>query len=62
MERYRPTPELIDKQKRHQDNLQILHGVYYKGTYYHHGVGQSKKDQKEELSSDVWRNFTDSPR
>lgn len=26
--------------QRHQDNLQRLHGTFYKGTYYHNGVGQ----------------------
>ena len=31
--------------ERHQDNLNILHGHFYKGTYYHYGVAQphSKK-------------------
>ena len=30
----------------HIQNRRILHGVFYKGTYYHHGVGQphSKKN------------------
>lgn len=29
--------------QRHQDNLSRLHGYFYKGTYFHHGVGQPSK-------------------
>ena len=31
-------------QQNHQDNLNRLHGYYYKGTYYHQGVGQKSKE------------------
>lgn len=33
-----------DNHTRHQDNLNHLHGVYYKGTFYWHGVGQKGKE------------------
>lgn len=31
---------------RHQDNLNRLHGYFYKGTYYHKGVGQPSNKKK----------------
>lgn len=34
----------VTNMQRHQDNLSRLHGFYYKGTYFHHGVGQKRKE------------------
>ena len=63
MERSKYIPdEVKEKQKRHQDNMQILHGVYYKGVFYWHGVGQPKKDYIENPNNEVWRNLIDSPK
>lgn len=31
---------------RHADNLQHLHGYFYKGTYYEYGVGNPNKSTK----------------
>jgi hypothetical protein len=35
----------FNNRTRHMDNRSILHGQFYKGTYYHHGIPQphSKK-------------------
>lgn len=35
-----------DNMRRHQDNLSRLHGYFYKGTYYHFGVGQPSRKEK----------------
>ncbi len=37
MERLKPN------QIRHQDNLRHLHGQFYHGVYFHHGVEQINK-------------------
>jgi len=29
-----------EKERNHQTNINLLHGVFYHGTYYHNGVGQ----------------------
>lgn len=35
-------PEILqDNAVRHQQNLSRLHGFFYKGTYYHHGIAQT---------------------
>lgn len=33
-----------EKARNHQENMQILHGVFYHGTYYHNGVGQPHEE------------------
>ena len=32
----------VQKQQNHEDNLDRLHGVYYHGVYFHHGVAQKE--------------------
>lgn len=38
---------VLFNRRRHQDNLGRLHGYYYKGTYYHQGVGQPNKSERK---------------
>lgn len=43
-ENIRPPEKVVSVKRevmvRHLANLAILHGVFYKGVYYHNGVGQ----------------------
>lgn len=42
----RPLPELpVTKEERHDDNLSKLHGVYWHGSYYHHGIEMKNKNK-----------------
>lgn len=52
---YDEPQELVEGQEtilfnriRHQENLSRLHGYFYKGTYYHHGVGQKNERTRSE--------------
>lgn len=33
------------KEQNHQDNVNLLHGVYWHGTYFHNGQGMPSKRQ-----------------
>lgn len=47
MERAKQQPEVKKENLiRHLANLALLHGFFYKGTYYLRGVGQKKHDTK----------------
>lgn len=48
VERARPEAQIKPENLiRHLANLSILHGVFYKGTYYHHGIAQQTKPKNE---------------
>lgn len=45
-----PKPKSIVKspnQVNHENNKKILHGAFYKGTYFHHGIGQPHSPSKK---------------
>ena len=39
--------EKSPNQKRHMENLSILHGVFYRGIYFHQGVAQISREKIE---------------
>lgn len=45
MERIKEQPVKRENLIRHLANLALLHGVFYKGTYYHFGVAQQPKSE-----------------
>lgn len=40
------THTIKENRIRHIQNLLILHGVYYKGRYFHYGEAKPKKEVK----------------
>lgn len=39
---------VVGNRQRHQENLNLLHGVYYHGSYYHHGRPQKNLESFSE--------------